>query len=139
NLVVESMSDDSNCHYIPSDSDTQHSPSSDNVIDHLSQASIASLKRRRSDLRGDSTTKAAFSYQRRQKRQRTWRLEQRFADKDEAIGCINEEAMWSINYTNRTSDGTKVYYRCKRVKKSVQCEAGLYLLYVHTSPDVVLY
>lgn len=77
---------------------------------------------------------------RKPKRQRSWDMKQTFPSKDAAILYVASEACWSIDKTNHTQAGTKVLYRCKKVKRrGVQCDAGLYLLYDASSLSVHLY
>ena len=51
-----------------------------------------------------------------------------------------QEATWSYQYTNKTNDGNKIYYRCnKSKKKGVQCPAGIHLLVHNKSEEVSLF
>lgn len=80
------------------------------------------------------------STKRRPKLKRQWSRQQTFPDKESATIFVSNEQIWGYWYKNDTLSGTKVYYRCNRVKqKEVQCEAGLYLLYDSASLEVHLY
>ena len=94
-----------------------------------------------SDHFSDSTDidSQVVSQPRKRKRQRQWNVAEHFENKDDAIEFVSSEGSWSISYTNNTSIGRKVYYRCMRVKKAANCDAAIYLLYVNTSSEVVLY
>ena len=77
---------------------------------------------------------------RKSKRVRSWNKECEFSSKNEALVYIQSDGDWSIAYTNSTSDGKKVYYRCKQMmRRGPQCDAAIYLLYCSFAPSVHLY
>lgn len=97
-----------------------------------------------SDSASDSSDKenSPQNLQPKRKRQKRvgWNLEQRFANRQEAVHFIDQEKTWSTSYSNSTTEGKKVYYRCKRVKRrGVQCAASIHLLYINTSLEVELF
>lgn len=77
---------------------------------------------------------------RKRKRTILWNLEKTFPRKSEAVDFVQNEQTWSINFTNSTFEGRKVYYRCNKVKRrGEQCQAELYLFYDNTSLEVHLF
>jgi hypothetical protein len=51
-----------------------------------------------------------------------------YINEEEAIKALSFGTLWGRTYQNRTFEGRKVYYRCKKVKKrnKKQCSAELY-------------
>jgi hypothetical protein len=69
-----------------------------------------------------------------------WVKEKSFSSDAEAQTAITQEEQWSRHYTNRGHDGTKVYYRCNKVKfRGEQCNAAIHLCYPHDSDQVILF
>lgn len=74
------------------------------------------------------------------KRSLQWDYVQTFPDPAAALVFIKDEKIWSINYTNYSTEGKKVYYRCNQVKRrGPQCDAALHLLYDSTNLSVLLF
>lgn len=69
-----------------------------------------------------------------------WILCNKHNNANEATAFIKSEKIWSYFYTNKTTDGDKVIYRCNKVKaRETQCKAQLYLLYHAEEEDVSVY
>lgn len=58
-----------------------------------------------------------------------WEYTQTFANKNEFAAFLRDEKCWSLLKTQYLQKGTKVVYRCNRVKRrGKQCNAGVYTL-----------
>lgn len=69
-----------------------------------------------------------------------WILERTFASKKEAEAAVKMEKCWSKYYSNTSSAGDRVNYRCNAMKfRGKQCASGLYLLFDSRNGDVHLY
>ncbi|KAK7098023.1 hypothetical protein V1264_004914 [Littorina saxatilis] len=51
---------------------------------------------------------------------------QRTFDDEKAANDFVSKDEWAISYTHKTTDGKKVYFKCKR---GASCLAGMFLLY----------
>jgi len=77
---------------------------------------------------------------RRNKRQRNWNMVSIFNNKEEATKIINDEEIWSFHYRNNTAEGCKEYYRCnKALRRSQQCDAGIYLLFSSNNDNIKMF
>lgn len=63
-----------------------------------------------------------------------------FENETAARAFVKQEAIWSINTTNKLSNGKKVIYRCTNAKlRGKQCDASVCLFFLSTKEEVVLY
>lgn len=70
----------------------------------------------------------------------SWVFMKKFDNVIQAQEALNEEDTWSVNYSNKSKEGKKTYYRCNKVKKrGPQCSAKRYLLHDSTSDAVFMY
>lgn len=89
---------------------------------------------------GETNAVSEDSRQPRKRRPNEWHLEREFEDRDAAVTFLKDQEQWSVQYTNKTLIGNKVFYRCNRVKRRDDpCTAARYLLYVNNSLKVELY
>jgi hypothetical protein len=81
----------------------------------------------------------ARSIQRKEKRTRSWVMENAYSNQQGAMDFINSEETWSFHFKNSTQDGKKAYFRCNKAKlRAKQCPAGIYLLYDCRSEEHLL-
>lgn len=93
-----------------------------------------------SDEEIESITSQEHQKKRKTKRNHNWIRDRTFSSKAEALSDIEKGGQSSFHYTNKTSEGTKDYYRCNQVKlRGEQCDAALHLLYDATSEDVIMF
>lgn len=60
----------------------------------------------------------------------SWVFVAKFDSASLAHKVLEQENIWSINYSNESEDGKKTYYRCNKVKKrGPQCSARRYIWY----------
>ena len=86
------------------------------------------------------TMKINDEKQSRKNRSRTWIIDKVFATSEEAMSSIVKEGIWSLHYSNQTSEGKKTYYRCNKSKfRGQQCNASVHLLYNAENEEVVQY
>ncbi|KAL0871027.1 hypothetical protein ABMA27_004837 [Loxostege sticticalis] len=70
----------------------------------------------------------------------SWVFVAKFDSASLAHKVLDQENIWSINYSNESKEGKKTYYRCNKVKKrGPQCSARRYILYDSLSDAVFLY
>ncbi|KAL0831843.1 hypothetical protein ABMA28_001373 [Loxostege sticticalis] len=70
----------------------------------------------------------------------SWVFVAKFDSASLAHKVLDQENIWSINYSNESEEGKKTYYRCNKVKKrGPQCSAKRYILYDSLSDAVLLY
>ena len=92
------------------------------------------------DSESNSDSDTCDNQNRLPKRKLIWHKETEFVGKEEAVSFVSSENIWSLAHSSKTSQGTKAYYRCSRVKRrGQQCDAALYLLYDNRSLSVHLY
>lgn len=84
--------------------------------------------------------RAVKAARRRPKIKRTWKLEKRFLNANEAVRFVKSENIWSTSTTNIVAQGKKVLYRCKRARqREKQCEAAVTLLFCSDSNAVLFH
>lgn len=70
----------------------------------------------------------------------SWIFVKQFVNCNEAEETLKLENTWSFNYSHRTEEGLKRFYRCNKVKKrGPQCSGKVYLLFDSTSDTVFMY
>lgn len=70
----------------------------------------------------------------------SWEFVKKFDNSGLAQKALDQEKIWSINYSNVSEEGKKIYYRCNKAKRrGSQCSAKRYLLYDSLSDAVFLY
>lgn len=63
--------------------------------------------------------------------------ERTFDSQKEATEAIESEGIWSYHYSNQSTAGKRVTYRCNQMKfRGKQCEAAVYLMYDAFSPRI---
>lgn len=93
-----------------------------------------------SDSEEENESSTSEVVQKKANRKRTWEMDSVYESKEKAIASVKEGNIWSFHFSNTTSEGSKSYYRCNRVKKKgEQCAAGLYLFYPKNSSKVFLF
>jgi hypothetical protein len=71
---------------------------------------------------------------------KVWAFQRKFDSAIKAKEFVKQEKIWGFNYSNRTAEGKKDYYRCNLVKaKGLQCARSIHLLYDCSSDDVLLF
>ena len=74
----------------------------------------------------------------KRKKNKFWIKETTFNNAGEAEASLRND--WSKHYTNRTHDGKRVYYRCRKVRRrDPPCSASISLLYHADSDKVTIY
>lgn len=71
---------------------------------------------------------------------KNWILVETFSSKKEAEAFIQVQGRWSYYYSNDSSAGLRINYRCNAMKfRGRQCDAGMYILCDSTNESVHLY
>ncbi len=67
-----------------------------------------------------------------------WTKSETFENEDMAIQSLGNK--WSVDYSNETEEGKKVFYRCTQVKRrGPKCSARYYLLFHSDSLDTTVF
>ena len=76
----------------------------------------------------------------RRRLNRIWVERELFESPEEAKVAVETKRIWKVSSTKETTSGTRVNYRCTLGQyRSLECRAGLYLLYHSTSNRVSLF
>lgn len=87
----------------------------------------------------DNTPTVSLSKKRKRSRVQ-YTLSESFKNEDAAKEFLRKEDCWGRKIRSNTEDGTKIYYRCNRVKaRGEQCASSLYLLLESTTGQIKMF
>jgi hypothetical protein len=89
---------------------------------------------------GETDTENESQQRKVEKVAKVWIFQRKFDSASKAKEFVKEEKIWGFNYSNKTDEGKKDYYRCNLVKvKGIQCANSIHLLYDSSSDDVLMF